>query len=133
MYLLDTNICIYLIKHQHPQVLNRIKSISPDDVFISSITVAELSYGVEKSQRKEQNRSALLKFLSPFKIISFTEIDAAYFGKIRATLEAKGTPIGAYDLQIAAQALSESFILVTNNVREFERIEDLAIENWVLE
>ena len=130
-YMLDTNICIYLIK-QHPvSVINRLKKQSIEDVCLSSITLAELEYGVQKSERKEHNRFALAQFVSPLDILSFDEKAALEFGRIRAFLEQKGTLIGEYDLMIAAHALSLDLILVTNNTKEFKRVSHLQIENWV--
>jgi len=131
MYLLDTNICIYLIKGKYPTLSENLKMHTPDQIKISSITVAELSYGVAKSEQKVQNRNALIKFLSPFEILPFTEKEAEYYGRIRAQLEQKCQIIGPYDMFIAAQALAHSFVLITNNMREFDRIPGLKLENWV--
>lgn len=130
-YLLDTNICIYALKNRYPQVLESIESIEPTNIFLSAITMSELEYGAYKSLYPERNRIIFLSFSLSYKILSFNEKDANYFGKIRAQLEKKGTPIGAYDMQIAAQALSRNLILVTNNVKEFQRVKGLQIENWV--
>ena len=130
-YLLDTNICIYLIKKKPPQVLQQFRSHSIGDIGISSITVAELQYGVQKSQYTEQNQRALEQFLVPLVVASFDEQAAAEYGKIRAALEAQGTPIGALDMLIAAHALSLGVTLVTNNVREFSRVSELQLVNWV--
>jgi tRNA(fMet)-specific endonuclease VapC len=103
----------------------------PDDIAISAITVAELQYGANRSQHADRNRIALLEFLVPFSIIDFDQSAAAVYGSIRASLEAKGTPIGLMDLLLAAQALSEKLVLVTNNEKEFRRVDGLKIENWV--
>ena len=130
-YLLDTNICIYLIKKQPSEVIEKFQAIAPGEIAISSVTVAELMYGVEKSRQKEKNRAALDLFLAPLEITDFDYTAAQRYGAIRAFLEGKGTPIGAYDLMIAAQANSLGIILVTNNEREFRRIPDLEVENWV--
>lgn len=134
-YLLDTNICIYIIKKKPTSVMIKLEKIinnsSIDDLFISSITVAELFYGAEKSTKRDDNIKALKGFLSPFKIIDFDSSSAEVFGNIRRDLEKKGKPIGPYDLQIASIAFSNNLVLVTNNVREFERISDLVVENWV--
>jgi tRNA(fMet)-specific endonuclease VapC len=132
-YLLDTNICIYLIKKKPPQVLRQFRSHSIGDIGISSITVAELQYGVQKSQYPEQNQRALEQFLVPLVIAGFDEQAAATYGTIRAALEAQGTPIGALDMLIAAHALSLGVTLVTNNVREFSRVPELQLVNWVTE
>ena len=132
MYLLDTNICIYIIKNRPEQVARMLKSHDPQTIKISSITVAELCYGIEKSQKREENRIALAKFLSPFEIINFDSDDAIRYGFIRSTLESRGIIIGPYDLQIASIALNRSYILVTNNEKEFSRVTDLKLENWTL-
>jgi tRNA(fMet)-specific endonuclease VapC len=131
MFLIDTNICIYLIKDKPHSVVQKIEKNEPYQIKISSITVGELEYGAFKSKNKEQNRKTLLKFLSPFDILFFDDRDAECFGEIRAFLEQSGKIIGPYDLQIAAQAICRDLILVTNNVKEFQRIPNLKIENWV--
>ncbi len=130
-YLLDTNICIYLIKNHPPQVLENFRTHSLVDVAISTITVFELEYGVAKSQQQRRSEAALTKFFQPLNIVSLNGDGARKAAGIRAKLEKKGTPIGSYDLLIAGIALSHGLILVTNNVREFERVEGLAIENWI--
>ncbi|MBD3242195.1 MAG: PIN domain-containing protein [Chitinivibrionales bacterium] len=129
-YMLDTNICIYLIKKRPPQTLRKLQQISISDVCVSAVSVAELEYGVEKSRKREQNRIALAEFLAPVEILSFGDEQASAYGSIRAHLESRGTPIGPYDLQIAAHALSLGLRLVTNNTSEFERVPGLSIENW---
>ncbi len=129
-YLLDTNICIYLIKKKFERLLHRIELEDAFSICISSITVAELEYGIAKSLYPGKNRTALVGFLGSFEIIPFTDIDAEVFGSIRAFLSNNGIPIGPYDLQIAAQCISKDLILVTNNVNEFERVPNLKIENW---
>ena len=130
-YLLDTNICIYLIKHQSPHLLDKFLSIPIQELSIPSITVAELRYGADKSSYPEKNHSNLDEFLLPFTISEFTETSAFHYGKIRSYLEKKGLPIGSLDLLIAAIALSENQILVTNNLSEFKRVPGLSLENWV--
>lgn len=130
-YLLDTNICIYLIKTKPPAVLQHFKTLAPTQVFISSITVFELLFGVENSQSPQRNREALDMFLKPMNIVDFTADDAKHAARIRAELKKQGTPIGAYDLQIAAIALNHNFTLVTNNTAEFVRVTGLVLENWV--
>ncbi len=129
-YLLDTDTCIYIIKHKPAQVLEKFLSLEVGSVSVSAVTVAELLYGAEKSQYPQQNRDALGKFLMPLNILDFNLAAAESYGKIRAALEKKGIPIGAYDLMIAAQAFSQDLILVSNNLREFSRISDLQLENW---
>lgn len=130
-YLLDTNICIYLIKQRPVQVLNRLQALAIEDVGVSAITVAELSYGAAKSAYPDRNRLALAAFLAPFGVLPFSTPAADVCGRIRAELEHRGTPIGAYDLLIGAQALADGLVLVTNNEREFRRIPGLSVENWV--
>jgi tRNA(fMet)-specific endonuclease VapC len=130
-YILDTNICIYIIKKHPIHVLNRLQKEDISDICLSSITLAELEYGVQKSERKAQNSLALAEFLSPIEIVPFDEKAAIEFGKIRALLEKKGSLIGEYDLMIAAHAIALNLILVTNNSREFKRVPDLEIENWI--
>lgn len=130
LYLLDTNICIYLIKQRPQQILAQFQKHSPSDVAISSITLFELEYGVEKSKMKDRSIKALNKFLLPLTIVFFDREAASKAASVRAQLEKKGTPIGAYDLLIAGVALAQGMTLVTNNVGEFEKIKDLQIENW---
>lgn len=132
-FLLDTNICIYIIKRKPQQVLARFQSLSSSDIGISAITVAELEYGACKSQRVEQNRAALNQFLLPLEIVPFQERATQTYGELRSTLERQGAIIGAMDLLIAAQAKSLGLILVTNNVREFSRIPNLTVQNWTIE
>jgi len=130
-YLLDTNICIYIINKKPGTVLKRIQSKRPDQVAISTITQAELEYGLSRSKFPERNRAALLQFLFPFQLLDFDQLAAVQYGTIRSDLESKGKPIGAMDLLIAAQAVSRNLILVTNNEKEFGRVGGLRIENWV--
>jgi tRNA(fMet)-specific endonuclease VapC len=130
MYLLDTNICIYIINKNPKSVVKKICKLNPQDIKISSISAAELEYGASKSNRREQNRTALYDFLSPFEIIPFDTRDAEIYGIIRAELERQGKPIGPYDMQLAAQALARDLIFVTNNTAEFSRITKLKLENW---
>jgi len=129
-YLLDTNICIYIIKKKPAEVFEKFKNLALGDVGISSITLAELQYGIAKSSSPEKNREALEKFLTPIEIIDFGYEATVEYGKIRAELEQKGIPIGPLDMLIASHAKSLDVVLVTNNVREFERVADLKIENW---
>ncbi len=131
-YLLDTNICIYIIKKRPVKVLQIFESLSPGSVAISSITLAELHYGIEKSSNPERNKDALDQFVTPLEIIDFDYFATLEYGKIRADLEKKGTPIGPLDTLIAAHARSLKLMLVTNNEREFERIPGLKIVNWTI-
>ncbi|MCM2257124.1 MAG: type II toxin-antitoxin system VapC family toxin [Vicinamibacteria bacterium] len=128
-YMLDTNICIYLINARPPKVLGRFRRHPVGDIGVSSVTVAELAYGVAKSG-SARNRAALEGFLLPLEIADFDDRAAWAFGLIRSALERAGKPIGPYDLQIAAHAVALGCTLVTNNVREFQRVPDLEIENW---
>ena len=130
-YLLDTNICIYLIKKHPSQLLERFRQHSPRDVAISTITLFELQYGAEKSQYRQRSEDALAKFLLPLNLIDLDRSSAVEAATIRAQLEKEGMPIGAYDLLIAGLARSLDMTLVTNNTREFERIAGLHLENWV--
>jgi tRNA(fMet)-specific endonuclease VapC len=129
-YLLDTSICVLLIRQKSAQVLAKLTSHSITDIGISAITVAELQYGVQKSSQPTLNQQALDQFLLPLSIIPFDENDAIVYGQIRANLEARGLPIGALDTLIAAQAVQYNLILVTNNVGEFGRVPGLAVEDW---
>ena len=131
MYLLDTNICIYIINKNPRSVVEGIKKLQPSQVKLSAISMGELEYGVSKSKNRERNRNALIDFVSGFDILPFTDNDAEVFGLLRANLERQGKVIGSYDMQIAAQAISNDLILVTNNTAEFVRIKELKLENWV--
>jgi tRNA(fMet)-specific endonuclease VapC len=128
--LLDTNICIYLIKQQPAAVLKRFLEYQVGDIGISSITLSELRYGVAKSAHREKNAKALDEFVIPLEVVSFDEEAAHVYGDIRAALEKAGTPIGAMDMLIAAHAVSLGTPLVTNNTREFVRIPTLTIIDW---
>ncbi|MFH0977207.1 MAG: type II toxin-antitoxin system VapC family toxin [Spirochaetota bacterium] len=132
MYLLDTNICIYAINKKPELILNRIKKEIHKGIFISALTIAELEYGVENSSRIEENRVALLKFLSIFNILAFDDLDPIAYGKLKSKLKRTGNIIGPIDMLLAAQAISRGLILVTNNTKEFSRIEGLKIEDWTL-
>lgn len=130
-YLLDTNICIYIINQKPESVYKKFKKVNLDNICISSITEFELRYGVEKSEKSEKNRIILNEFLSYLNIISFESKTSSIAGAIRSKLEMKGEMIGPYDLLIAAQALEGGYTLVTNNEKEFKRIKDLKIDNWI--
>ena len=130
-FLLDTNLCIYIIKQKPPKVLQRFNSYQVGDIGISSITVAELEFGVKKSQFPERNQQALTQFLLPLTIVDFDRAAAIVYGDIETSLEKKGTPISSLNTLIAAHALSLQVTLVTNNVRKFSRIPDLQLANWV--
>lgn len=132
MYLLDTNICIYAIKKKSEDLLEKLSRNLENGILISSLTVAELEFGVSNSQFPEKNRFSLLEFLSIFTILDFRETDSIPYGEIKTYLRKKGTIIGPIDLLLAAQALSNDLVLVTNNTKEFSRIENLKIEDWTL-
>ena len=129
-YMLDTNICIYTIKHKPPEVIKAFLCHEPDYMCISSITYGELMHGVEKSQAVERNRAAITLFLSAISILPFDSDAAEKYGAVRADLERKGTPIGPMDMLIAGHARSRGLILVTNNTREFFRVNELEVEDW---
>ncbi len=130
-FLLDTNICIYVIKQKPLLVKERLQKIAPREIGLSIITLAELEYGAAKSQNPQRNRETLNRFCSPFQIVNFSPEDAQKFGEIRAILEQRRQPIGSYDLLIASQAVNRGLILVTNNLKEFSRVDGLNLENWV--
>lgn len=132
-YLLDTNICIALIRQKPAALIQRLTSLQPGNAGISSITLAELFHGVEKSARPEQNMSALEQFLLPLDLADFDQDAAMAYGKIRADLERTGQIIGSMDILIAAHAVSLNAIMVTNNVQEFQRVKGLFVEDWISE
>jgi tRNA(fMet)-specific endonuclease VapC len=129
--MLDTNICIYIIKKKPENVLIQLKNHKDDGLFISAITLAELEYGNENSQYKEQNRIALIEFLTIINVKNFDEKAAKEYGIIRKELKNINGIIGPLDLLIGAHAKSLDMVLVTNNVKEFKRIRGLRIENWI--
>ncbi len=129
-FLLDTNICIYLIKQQPAKVLKHFKAHTVGDIGISSITLAELRYGVSKSQHVEKNRQALDEFILPLEVADFDEKAAGEYGIVRADLEKAGKPIGSMDMLIGAHALALGATLVTNNTKEFKQIKTLKIADW---
>ncbi len=130
-FMLDTNICIHLIKHRPQRLLNRFERTSIGEIGISAITLAELEYGVAQSGRPERNRDALKGFAGQLEVAPFDREATALYGKIRAFLEKKGQIIGSLDLLIAAHALSLGAHLVTNNEGEFKRVPGLKVENWI--
>ena len=129
-YMLDTNICIYAIKHKPERVLLRLQEHDPSEICISSVTYAELVRGVEKSQAIERNRVSLALLLANIEIMNFDALAAESYGKIRADLERAGKPIGPLDMMIAGHAKALGYVVVTNNTKEFERVEGLKFENW---
>ena len=130
-YMLDTDACIHLIRHQSASLLEKLTSLPVGDAGVSSITVAELQYGVKKSDHPRQNAEALTMFLLPLSVADFNYQAAEAYGRIRAHLETAGIPIGAPDTLIAAHAESLDATLITNNVREFSRVPQLRVENWL--
>ncbi|MBI5098536.1 MAG: type II toxin-antitoxin system VapC family toxin [Nitrospirae bacterium] len=130
--MLDTNTCIYVIKNKPAKVLKRFVSHSVGHIGISSITLAELQYGVAKSQHVQKNKEALEEFVLPLEIADFDEKAAKSYGTVRATLEKAGRPIGAMDLLIGAHALCLGVTLVTSNTREFRQIKNLSVVDWTI-
>ena len=130
-FMLDTNVCIYIIKRKPADLLERFKQTDISEISISSITLSELFYGVSKSSKPEQNFMALTQFVAPLEILPFGGEASQYYGDLRAYLERLGTPIGSLDMLIAAHALSLASTLVTNNEKEFNRVPNLKIENSV--
>ena len=128
--LLDTNICIYLIKKKPPSVLRHFDAYTAGNIGISSITIAELEFGDQKSRYPSENQKALEQFLLPLVVLDFNQQAARIYGKLRALLESRGRLIGALDMLIAAHALSQNLPLATNNVKEFSRVPGLKVLNW---
>jgi len=133
IYMLDTDISSYIIKQRPISVLERFEAISVDKICISVVTLAELIYGVERSSSTKINLPIVKNFVSCLSVLPWDSSAAEYYGKLRAILEQKGTPIGNMDIMIAAHALSKNLIVVTNNTRHFKRIPQLQVENWVNE
>ena len=129
--MLDTNTCIAIIKRKPPQVLKRFNAYKVGEIGISWATLAELEFGVAKSQHQEKNQAALDEFVLPLEIANFDRDAARVYGRVRATLEKKGTPIGSLDMLIGAHALTLGVTLATNNRREFSRIKGLAVVDWL--
>jgi tRNA(fMet)-specific endonuclease VapC len=130
IYLLDTNVCIEVIRSRSQPVVDRIRSHPVGQIAIGTVTVAELEHGVAKSSHQTKNKVALLQFLAPFEILPFDQAAAQKYGIIRHDLESRGERIGPMDLLIAAQALAADLTLVTNNVSEFTRVRGLRVEDW---
>jgi len=129
-FMLDTNICIYIIKQKPTKTLKHFRDHSVGDIGISSITLAELQYGVAKSLQIQKNQEALSEFILPLEIAPFAEDAAKVYGEVRSNLERAGKPIGSMDMLIGAHALSISAILVTNNTSEFRQIKGLKVVDW---
>ncbi len=133
IYLIDTNICIYIMNNHPPEVIEKFKKIGIGEVGVSSITVSELYYGVCKSSQIKKNSQRVNEFLQPFTILPYDEKASINYGHIRYELEKTGKLIGPLDMLIAAHALSNDLILITNNMKEFKKIKSLRLENWVKE
>lgn len=131
-YLLDTNICIYIARRSPPEVLSRLERLKPGDVGMSIITYLELVCGACKSRRVQSNLEAIERLSGHVPVLPLDVPVARRYGQIRTELEKRGSPIGAYDLLIAAHALAGGLTLVTNNIREFRRVAGLRVENWAL-
>lgn len=129
-YLLDTNVCIDYLNGRYPNVIRRIQEARPEDLCISSVVASELRYGAEKSHQKEVNHKRLDILIQEIECRPYDEITASTFGHVRCVLESHGQPIGPYDMMIAAHALAEGGVLVTDNTREFSRVPGLDLENW---
>jgi len=132
MYLFDTNMCIFIIKKKSLSLLEKLKKNRKKGLYISSITLAEMEYGIENAamEYKEKNRMSLIEFLSIFEVKNFDENAAIKYGILKKDLKDRNCLIGPLDMLIAAHAKSLKMILVTNNTEEFERIKDLKIEDW---
>ncbi len=131
-YYLDTNICIYFLKGTNEKIANKIKTISPDKIKIPSIVKAELLHGARKSSLIEDNLKKINAFLEPYEIIEFGDEASVYYSITRSNLEKAGEPIGPNDLIISSTVMAQGGILVTNNIREFSKVEGLLIENWTV-
>ena len=129
--MLDTNTCIAIIRQKPPQALKRFSAYKVGDIGISWVTLAELEFGVAKSQHQQNNQTALDEFVLPLEIASFDRETARVYGRVRAMLEKKGTPIGSLDMMIGAHALSLGVTLATNNTKEFSRIKGLTVVDWL--
>jgi tRNA(fMet)-specific endonuclease VapC len=129
-YILDTNTCIYFLNKSSENIISRMKLLSPTDIKLSSITVAELLFGAEKSSAKKKNKEIVRRFTNNFEQIPFDNPCCQHYAEIRNSLEKKGASIGPMDLLIASISLTHNMVLVTNNVKEFKRVKGLMIENW---
>ena len=129
-YLIDTNICIYIMNKRPPAVIKKFKRFEPGEIGISTITVSELQYGVSKNSHRNKNADRLNEFLVPFEMLTYDQMAARVYGDICFQLENQSQPIGPLDLLIAAQTISRDLVLISNNEREFKRIRRLKVENW---
>jgi tRNA(fMet)-specific endonuclease VapC len=129
-YMLDTNICIYVMRNYPPALRPRFNALA-DQLCVSSITLGELSYGAEKSARPNENLAKIDRFLARLEVLPFGAKAAQHYGQVRAELERAGTPCGIHDMQIGGHARSEGLIVVTNNMREFTRMPGVRAEDWL--
>ncbi len=130
-YLIDTNICIYIMNKRPIEIIHKFKLFDVGEIGVSTITVSELQYGVSKSKNRRLNKQRIEEFLYPLEILPYDEIAASIYGDIRLQLEKCGEPIGPLDLLIAAHALSRNLVLISNNEKEFKRVKNLKVENWL--
>ena len=130
-YLMDTNICIYIMNTRPIEIIHKFRRFDVGEIGVSTITVSELQYGIAKSKNRELNTKRVEEFLAPLEILPYDEIAATIYGDIRHKLEKRGQPIGPLDLLIAAHALSRKLVLITNNEKEFKRVKNLKVENWI--
>jgi tRNA(fMet)-specific endonuclease VapC len=130
-YMIDTNICIYIMNQRPIEIIQKFKGLDVGEIGVSTITVSELQYGVANSKNRRSNKQRVEEFLAPLEIMPYDEAAARIYGEIRHKLEKQGKPIGPLDLLIAAHALCKNLALVTNNEKEFRRVKDLKMENWV--
>ena len=129
-YLIDTNICIYIMNKKPDDVIQKFKQIKIGEIGVSTITISDLQYGISKSRKRKKNEIRLNEFITPLEILPYDESAAKAYGDLRYELEKAGKPIGPLDLLIAAHAVSRNLIVVTNNDKEFKRIKKLKVENW---
>lgn len=129
-YLIDTNICIYIMNNHPDNIINRFKQLELGDIGVSTVSISELQYGVSKSRHREENQIRLEEFLAPLEICPYDKTAASAYGDIRCHLEKIGKLIGPLDMLIAAQALGHGWALVTNNEDEFKRVKGLKVQNW---
>lgn len=130
-YMIDTNICIYIMNRRPIEIIQKFKGLDVGEIGVSTVTVSELQYGVANSKNRRSNKQRVEEFLAPLEIMPYDEAAARIYGEIRHKLEKQGKPIGPLDLLIAAHALCRNLVLVTNNEKEFRRVKNLKVENWV--
>ncbi len=129
-YLLDTNVCVDYLNRRHAAVVDRLQAMVPEDLCLSSVVIAELRYGADKSLKREENHKRIDVLANEIVCADFDAEAAAVYGRIRSDLERRGEPIGPYDLMIAAHSMSLGLILVSDNLREFRKVEGLVVESW---